>query len=299
MNDPPKHSEPDGTNGPGPGPRPPARRTLPDDPRIATLVAAIRARTPARLLLERCGGSYRTRDQLALREDHAAAVDAVWKSLDPRSDWPAGFSEQWDFVAVSSAAATRQDFLRRPDRGRVLAAESAAAVQATCPPGADLQIVVGDGLSAGAVAAQVPRLLQPLVAAVGERGWSLGRPILVRHCRVGILNAVGAILAPRVAVLLIGERPGLRATDSLSAYMAHRPAEHQTDAHRNLVSNIHAAGTPPERAAERIVALAAEMMRLETSGPAIKETLGTIADVPLPAPSTSGLPVRHHGDALP
>ena len=91
---------------------------------------------------------------------------------------------------------------------------------------------------------------------------------------MGILNQVGAILSPQVAVLLVGERPGLRSVESLSAYMAHRPAPHHTDAHRNLVSNIHAAGTPPERAAERIAAIAAEMMRLETSGTLVKEVLG-------------------------
>lgn len=87
------------------------------------------------------------------------------------------------------------------------------------------------------------------------------------------MNAIGGILGPRVAVLLVGERPGLRFADSLSAYLAWRPAEHHTDADRNLVATIHAAGTPPDRAAERIIALVAEMMRLGTSGPVIKEVL--------------------------
>jgi ethanolamine ammonia-lyase small subunit len=93
-----------------------------------------------------------------------------------------------------------------------------------------------------------------------------------------------------VALLLVGERPGLRSTDSLSAYMAHRPAPHHTNAHRDLVSNIHAAGTPPERAAERIAALAAEMMRLETSGPLVKEVLEQ--ETPRVAGRERGLPGR-------
>lgn len=259
---------------PAPEPGPPAVAGMTDDPRVAALVAAIRSRTPARILLERRGGSYRTRDQIALREDHAAAVDAVWRAFDARRDWPAGFRDAWDFVEAASAAATKEEHIRRPDLGRTFSSAAAAQVAAACPHGPDLQVVVGDGLSAGAVATQVPGLLPLLASAAAQRGWSFGRPILVRHCRVGILNQVGAMLAPRVAVLLVGERPGLRSAESLSAYMAYRPAPHHTDAHRNLVSNIHAAGTPAERAAARITAIAAEMIRLETSGPAIKEVIG-------------------------
>lgn len=259
---------------PAPEPAPPGRAIASHDPRVAALVAAIRGRTPARLLLGRRGGSYQTADQIALRADHAAAIDAVWRGFDPRRDWTAEFFTRWDFLEAETAAGTRDCHVRRPDLGRIFSADSAARIAAACPPGADLQIVVGDGLSASAVVAHVPRLLPLVAAAAASRGWTFGRPIVVRHCRVGILNQVGAILSPQVAVLLVGERPGLRSAESLSAYMAHRPAPHHTDAHRNLVSNIHAAGTPPERAAERIAAIAAEMIRRGTSGTAIKESLG-------------------------
>jgi ethanolamine ammonia-lyase small subunit len=285
---------------PAPEPAPPGRAVTVDDPRVAALVAMIRGRTPARLLLDRRGGSYRTTDQIALRADHAAAIDAVRREFDPHRDWTAEFCEYWNFLEAETAAGTKDAHVRRPDLGRIFSADSAARIAAACPPGADLQIVVGDGLSAAAVVAQVPRLL-PLIAAAGaDRCWTLGRPIVVRHCRVGILNQVGAILSPQVAVLLVGERPGLRSTDSLSAYMAHRPAAHHTDAHRNLVSNIHAAGTPPERAAERIAAIAAEMIRRGTSGTAIKESLGgddTLFSAPPPA--SGALPQPSQTENLP
>lgn len=274
-------------------PRPLAATGIPADPQTAALVAAIRGRTPARLLLERRGGSYRTSDQLALREDHAAAVDAVWRAFDPHRDWPADFRDRWDFVETTSAAATKEDHIRRPDLGRVFSNDAAGQLAIACPHGADLQVVVGDGLSAGAVAMQVPRLLPLLAAAAARRGWSFGRPILVRHCRVGILNQVGVILSPRVAVLLVGERPGLRSAESLSAYMAYRPAADHNDAHRNLVSNIQAAGSSPDQAAERITAIAAEMLRLETSGPSIKEVLGQHATLSPSAPPSRALPPRH------
>jgi ethanolamine ammonia-lyase small subunit len=99
----------------------------------------------------------------------------------------------------------------------------------------------------------------------------MGRVFFVRHCRVGVLNDVGDLLRPEVVVLLIGERPGLATAESLSAYMAYRPCAGHTDAQRNLISNIHERGVPPAQAAPRILALAEQMRRLNTSGIEVKE----------------------------
>jgi len=79
--------------------------------------------------------------------------------------------------------------------------------------------VIGDGLSVTAVAMQVPRLLPLLCEGARTRGWNIGSIFVIRYCRVGILNDIGELLRPRVAVLLIGERPGLATAESLSAYM--------------------------------------------------------------------------------
>jgi ethanolamine ammonia-lyase small subunit len=95
----------------------------------------------------------------------------------------------------------------------------------------------------------------------------------VRYCRVGILNDIGAILEPTIAILLIGERPGLATAESLSAYLGYRPRPGHTDAQRNLVSNINSRGVGIDAAARRILALATKMRRLETSGFAVKEEL--------------------------
>ena len=110
-----------------------------------------------------------------------------------------------------------------------------------------------------------------LVRQARRRGWRLGQPFVIRHGRVGVLNEIGAILDPAVAVLLIGERPGLATAESLSAYMAYRPRPGHDDSRRNLISNIHARGIPPDQAALRIVRLAEQMIRLGTSGVAVKE----------------------------
>jgi ethanolamine ammonia-lyase small subunit len=143
----------------------------------------------------------------------------------------------------------------------------------------DLQIAIGDGLSAAAVTAQVPALLPLLEAGAKERGWKFGQTFVIRHCRVGVLNDLGDALNPAVVVLLIGERPGLASAESLSAYMAFRPRTGHTDAERNLISNIHARGIAPRAASDRILALAEQMMRAQTSGVAIKEQLPGVESI--------------------
>jgi ethanolamine ammonia-lyase small subunit len=134
-----------------------------------------------------------------------------------------------------------------------------------------LQVAIADGLSAAAVRAQVPALLPLLRAATDRHEWRFGQPFFIRHSRVGVLNDIGEILDPQVVVLLIGERPGLATAESLSAYMAYRPRPGHDDSRRNLISNIHVRGVLPEQAAPRIIQLAAQMIRMDTSGIAVKE----------------------------
>src|SRR5262249_19211673 len=122
-----------------------------------------------------------------------------------------------------------------------------------------------------------------------ERGWAPGQTFFVRHCRVGVLNDVGELLGPEVAVLLIGERPGLATAESLSAYMAYRPRPGHSDARRNLISNIHARGIAPDEAAWRIAALADAMRKAQASGAAVKEDLAALPPrAALPAPPPAG-----------
>jgi ethanolamine ammonia-lyase small subunit len=240
---------------------------------LPDLLKAIRARTPARLLVGRAGPAYRTATQLELRQDHAAALDAVHAELDLERDFGRDFVARWQLFEVSTLAASKAEYLVRPDRGRRLNDNARAEVARQCPTGADLQVVVGDGLSAAAVTAQLPALLPLLEQQARTRGWRFGRPFVVRHCRVGVLNDVGELLDPAVVALLIGERPGLATAESLSAYLAYRPRPGHTDAQRNLLSNIHARGVLPAAAAPRIAALAETMRRLQTSGVAVKEEL--------------------------
>jgi len=247
---------------------------------LSEIIKKVRARTPARLLAGRSGAAYRTNTQLELREAHAAARDAVRAELNlfisPEDDPGEDFVLKWNLFEVCSCAASKDEYLLRPDLGRHLNEASRAELNRRCTTGQDLQIAIGDGLSVTAVALQVPRLLPLLCEGAKTRGWSLGDIFVIRYCRVGILNEIGELLAPKVAVLLIGERPGLATAESLSAYMAYQPKAADTDAHRNLISNIHARGVSTQQAAQRILNLAGAMMKTQTSGCQLREELPAV-----------------------
>lgn len=235
------------------------------------LVRSIRARTPARLLAGRTGAAYRTETQLELRAAHAAARDSVRAELDLETAFGPIFVRQWELFDTYTQAADKDEYLRRPDQGRRFSDASRKKILQHCSAGNDLQIAIGDGLSVSAIGAQVPSLLPLLQKGAKYRGWRSGQIFAIHHCRVGIVNEIGELLDPVVAVLLIGERPGLATAESLSAYMAYRPRRHHSDADRNLISNIHARGVSVPRAALRILNLADQMMRARVSGCTLRE----------------------------
>jgi ethanolamine ammonia-lyase small subunit len=237
----------------------------------------IRERTPARIFLGRAGAAYRTGAQLELRKAHAAARDAVQAEIQLDTAFGEQFVNQWNLFEVSTEARSKAEFLLRPDLGRIFSGETKREISKRCSRGGDIQIAIGDGLSVSAISAQVPALLPMLYDGARAREWSIGNTFVIRHCRVGILNEIGEILAPKVAMLLIGERPGLATAESLSAYMAYRPGAGHTDANRNLISNIHARGISPRAAADRILNLAAQMMTEGMSGFEVKERLTPVS----------------------
>ncbi|HET6145318.1 MAG TPA: ethanolamine ammonia-lyase subunit EutC [Candidatus Acidoferrales bacterium] len=231
----------------------------------------IRERTPARIFSGRAGAAYRTSTQLELREAHAAARDAVREELDLQTVFAEAFIQKWNLFEVRTEARSKEEYLLQPDMGRCFNESSRQELVSRGSRASDIQIAIGDGLSVTAVAAQVPALLPLLDEGARERGWTVGNPFVIRHCRVGVLNEIGELLAPKVAVLLIGERPGLATAESLSAYMAYQPRAAHTDANRNLISNIHVRGLSLQSAADRILSLAAQMMSQRMSGFRIRE----------------------------
>src|SRR5438876_8095571 len=113
----------------------------------SAVIKTLRARTPARILTGRAGPAYRTATQLELRQDHAAALDAVHAELDLERDLGKAFVERWALFEVSSCARSKSEHLLRPDLGRRLSDDARAQLHKRCTPGADIQVVIGDGLS--------------------------------------------------------------------------------------------------------------------------------------------------------
>jgi ethanolamine ammonia-lyase small subunit len=250
------------------------------------IVRRVRAQTPARLLAGRAGAAYRTQTQLELRAAHAAARDAVRAGLDLERDFGADVIRRWNLFEVCTRAETKEEYLLRPELGRSFSAPARTELLSRAVRDQDLIVAIGDGLSVAAVSKQAPPLIDRLYQHAKERGWKVGAPFVIRHCRVGILNDIGELLSPKVAALLIGERPGLATAESLSAYLAYRPQKNHTDANRNLISNIHGRGVTTEDAARRIMNLAAQMMETGTSGyllreelPAVHRTAKTLGEV--------------------
>jgi ethanolamine ammonia-lyase small subunit len=237
----------------------------------AEIVRRIKMHTPARLLVGRAGAAYRTATQLQLREDHAKARDAVRAELDLNKAFNSEFIEKWKPFEVETRASTKLEYLARPALGREFSDESRGEILRRCLPDKNIQIVIGDGLSALAIQTQVPQLLPLLFEGASKSGWSIGQTFVVHHCRVGILNDIGELLKPQIAILLIGERPGLASAESMSAYMAYQPRRSHSDANRNLISNIHDRGLSAVTAVARIMDLCAQMMRFGISGCTLKE----------------------------
>jgi ethanolamine ammonia-lyase small subunit len=237
--------------------------------------APLRARTPARIGLGHAGPGLPTAAHLAFQAAHAAARDAVHAGLDLDAV-EAALAGSAPVQRIESQAVERMLYLQRPDLGRRLAPDSAAAL-AAMPRGADLMILVGDGLSALAVARQAPGL----VAALLERlpGWRLAPILLATGARVALGDAAAALLEPTLALVLIGERPGLSSPDSLGAYLTFRPNAATTDADRNCVSNIHGAGLNRLVAADRIAWLLTEARSRRLTGVTLK-----LAATPVLAP---------------
>lgn len=232
----------------------------------------LRMMTAARVSLGRSGGGMPTRAAQAFLLDHARAREAVWSGMDSASlraalaDLPNGL------VEVASEATDRSTYLRRPDLGRRLSSTSKASL-ALMPRGFDVVIIVADGLSASAVNINAAPLVRALVGQLTARGRTIAPIVLATQARVALCDPIGEALAAQVAIMLIGERPGLSASDSLGTYLTYQPRPDTPDSRRNCVSNIREGGLSIAAAAAVITTLAEGMMVARLSGVGLKDVL--------------------------
>ena len=232
--------------------------------------AGLREFTAARIALGRSGVSVPLRAALDFRLAHAHARDAVYSTLDTGPLQAALAALNQPVLLVHSRAQNRSEYLQRPDLGRQLEEASAARLLAEAAD-CDLAIVLADGLSATAVNAHAAPLLERLLPALQTAGLCLGPVVLAEQARVALGDEVGHRLRARLVLVLIGERPGLSAPDSLGAYLTFAPRPGLTDEARNCVSNIRPAGLPYPAAADRLAYLLLESLRRQLSGVGLKD----------------------------
>jgi ethanolamine ammonia-lyase small subunit len=242
----------------------------------------LRSHTPARIGLARAGASLATRDHLAFQLAHARARDAVHARLDPAPLLAGLAARGLVTLSLRSAAADRRLYLLRPDLGRQLDTWSRDRLD-TCPRGHDLVFVLADGLSAGAVQRHALPLIDAALPELRRRLWRIGPVAVVEHGRVAIGDEIGAALAAALVAVLIGERPGLSAPESLGVYLTWAPAIGRVDAERNCLSNIHPAGMGYGEAAAKLVYLLSEARRRRLSGVKLKEDASLLS-----RPSSNG-----------
>jgi ethanolamine ammonia-lyase small subunit len=249
--------------------------------------ADLRALTPARVALGRVAASLPTRALLDFTLDHARARDAVHVAFDAEAIAADVVGLGLAVSRVESRASSRRDYLSRPDLGRRLTPEAAMRLAAESRTAADIVVVIGDGLSSKAVHAHAVAVLARLIGKLdAAAGITCGPVVVATGARVALGDEIGAILNARMVVMLIGERPGLSAPDSLGAYLTFAPSIGRTDAERNCVSNIHRAGLDPGEAAAKIAWLAREGLARKLTGVALKDESQAMPQ-PLPAAGQS------------
>jgi ethanolamine ammonia-lyase small subunit len=221
----------------------------------------LRRGTGSRVGVGRCGPRPRTTALLRFLADHSRSKDTVLKEI------PTEWVEKSGLFEVHTEIADKDEYLTRPDKGRRLSKEAIDTVLSKCKKNPQVQVVVSDGLSTDAITANFDEILPPLLKGLENAGLDVGTPFFVRHGRVKVEDQIGELLGAKVVILLIGERPGLGQSESMSCYMIYSPSVATTvESDRSCISNIHRAGTPPVEAAAVIVDLAKQMLEKKASG---------------------------------
>lgn len=230
-------------------------------PHRAEVLAELKRSTAARVCTGRAGPRPRTLALLRFLADHSRSKDTVLKEV------PEEWVKTQGLLEVRSEISDKNLYLTRPDMGRRLSPEAIEALKAQCVANPDVQVVVSDGLSTDAITVNYEEILPPLLSGLKQAGLKVGTPFFVRYGRVKIEDQIGEILGAKVVILLVGERPGLGQSESLSCYAVYSPRVATTvEADRTCISNVHQGGTPPVEAAAVIVDLAKRMLEQKASG---------------------------------
>jgi ethanolamine ammonia-lyase small subunit len=238
-------------------------------------IAALREFTAARIAIGRVGASIPLKQSLAFKLAHAHARDAVYSLLDTDGLLNSFNVFNLPVLHLHSKATNRQKYLKRPDRGRQLSEESAMLLKGY-NTSADVVFIIADGLSATAVNDNAFNLLALLVPLFITVKLKIAPICLVEQARVAIGDDIAHGLNAKLSIVLIGERPGLSAADSMGAYITYNPQPALTDESRNCISNIRPEGLTYKPAADKIFYLVQEAFKRKLSGVNLKDNAGLL-----------------------
>lgn len=236
------------------------------NPKDLNGLKAMIASTTARIGVGRAGPRYNTASLLLFQGDHAVTQDALYRDVDQKL-----LDEFNLFTVQTKITGGKQEYLLRPDLGRLLNDDAKRIINEKCQKNVNIQLCVGDGLSAAAIEANLRKIFPVIKQGVQQAGLTFGAPFFIKYARVGLMNDVGELIKPDVVILLIGERPGLGRAESMSAYMGYKPKYGDTDADRDVVCNIFEnGGTNPLEGGAFVVQLAQKMRKSQASGVKLK-----------------------------
>ena len=233
---------------------------LTDNPRDKEAFARLKMKTPARLGAGRAGARYKTLSMLRFRADHAAAQDAVFSQV------PEDFASQNGLVEVKTCCNSKDEYLTRPDKGRMFDEENQKKIRAAVQGTPRVQLVIGDGLSSAAILANALDCAAAIRDGLKMRRIETEKPLFVRYCRVGAGDAVGDVTGCELVCVLVGERPGLVTDKSMSCYITYKPHTGVSESSRTVVSNIHFQGTPAVEAGAHVAELIDTILKKKVSG---------------------------------
>jgi ethanolamine ammonia-lyase small subunit len=235
--------------------------------------ARLRQVTGARIALGRAGGSLPTEPLLEFQLAHARARDAVHLPFDAEGLQRRLQEHGHVVLRVRSEVDSRTVYLRRPDLGRRLDTPSRELLTAFADgrSGYDAVFVIADGLSPLAVHRHAVTVFELALHALTRQAWRVAPVILAEQSRVALGDEIGELLAAGQVAILIGERPGLSAADSLGIYLTYAPRVGRTDAERNCISNIRPEGLGYEEAAETLVRLMVRARHCRLTGVGLKD----------------------------
>jgi ethanolamine ammonia-lyase small subunit len=224
---------------------------------------AMKMVSPARIAVWRAGPRYLTSTLLRFRADHALAVDAVLTDMSANvQDW----IKKHSLPSFKTECDSKEMFLTRPDLGRRFSEAELAKIKAQVGANNRVVIYIADGLSTTAVLANAIDTYKAICDGLARYSIKPCAPFFVQYGRVGSMDAISDATDAELAVVLIGERPGLLTAESMSAYIAYKAAVNMSEARRTVVSNIHKGGTPAVEAGAYISDLIKKMLDQKASG---------------------------------